>query len=88
MSTPETELAEVKRELEKLRRDVALAAKIIGQHQARSEAAAEEYPNSRDYHEGWASGFKLSLDALHQATNGQFGKAHVTEPDETPAATS
>lgn len=79
MSTSETELAEVKRELEKLRRDVALAAKIIGQHQARSEAAAEEYPLSRESHEGWASGFKLSLDALYQATDGQFGKAHVTK---------
>lgn len=84
MTGPEVELANVKRELEKLRRDVNLAAKLIAQHQEKSlQDAARIAERSTGSHIGpwttaecyeWnAQGFQMALDTLWQATGGQFG---------------
>lgn len=82
-------------ELEKLRADVALAAKIIKQHQeknlrdaddakARSTAPGDYASQDARVSRGVASGYELALDALYQATDGQFGVEY--KPAEQAAA--
>lgn len=78
-------------EVKKLRAQVVLAAKIMERHQADWTARAEEAESrsqqygdydSQDarYLRGWACGYEMALDALHQATDGEFGVEYVAPP--------
>ncbi|MEA5366048.1 hypothetical protein VA596_41425 [Amycolatopsis sp., V23-08] len=75
-------------EVKKLRAQVVLAAKIMERNQAawtaRAEEAEKRSRQSGDgdlqdarYRRGWACGYEMALDALWQATGGEFGVQYV-----------